>query len=48
MTKIYPYFPETLKLKDRLGKMRLKLEENFRSIKSVALAPVGISICEIY
>ena len=44
MTGVYLYFQETLRLRDRLGKIRLKLEENVRSIEGVTLAPVGISV----
>ena len=48
MIGVYLYLQETLRLRDCLGKTRLELEGNFRSIKGVALAPVGISVWETY
>ena len=48
MTGVHSYLQETLKLKDCLGKMRLKLEKNLKSIKSVAPAAMEISVWETY
>ena len=48
MTGVHPYLQETLRLRDRLGKTRLELEENLRSIEGVVPPPVGISVRETY
>ena len=48
MTGVYSYFQKILKLRNCLGKTKLKLEENLKSIKDMALAPVEISIWETY
>ena len=48
MTRVYLYLQETLRLRDRLGKTRLELEENLKSIKGMAPAPIEISVWETY
>ena len=48
MTGVHPYLQETLRLRDCLGKTRLELEENLRSIEGVVPPPVGISVWETY
>ena len=48
ITGVHPYLQETLRLRDRLGKTRLELKDNLRSIEGMAPALIRISVRETY